>query len=129
MEILKNKKKIIRRKSPLPGMTKEARPIWTAIFKEYPPRYFSPGVYDLIRVQCEQISTYNRILRQLSEMGPILKNEITGELQKNPLLGYPNEIKESILEYHDLLDLKPELLDRFCKPIFEIVRENKILQK
>lgn len=125
MKILKPKKKIIRRKSPMPGMTPEARPIWTAIFKEYPPRHFSPAIYDLIRAFCEAVVLRNEILQQLSDRGPLLENKVTGVPQKNPLYGTPKRIEKTICDLHHVLGLKPELLHRFLEPELKIVGKNK----
>ncbi|MBC8439281.1 MAG: hypothetical protein H8D87_06320 [Deltaproteobacteria bacterium] len=125
MQIIKQKKKTIRRKSPMPGMAKEARPVWTAIFKEYPPRHFSPAQYGLIRAFCEVCVLRNETILQLSDMGPLLKNKVTGGYQKNPLFQTVRKYEKSIRELHHVMDLKPELLDRFLDPEFKIVGKDK----
>jgi len=125
MKILKQKKKIVRRKSPLPGMSKEARPIWTETFKLYPPRHFKPSQYDLLRMFCEDCAHRNKALQQLSEMGPVLENKVTGDFQKNPLFAIVQKYEKSIRETHYLMDLKPELLNQFLEPELKIVGKNK----
>lgn len=124
LKILKPKKKIIRRKSPMPGMSPEARRIWTAVFKEYPPRHFSPAQYDLLMAFCGGCAIRQAALRQLTELGPELKNKVTGGTQKNPLFETARKFEKSIRELHYVMDLKPELLDRFCEPALKIVETN-----
>ena len=74
-----------KRKSPMPGMTKPARQIWTRIIGAYEPDHFKPQHYDQLRAYCEAASIATDAFGQIDKVGKLVKNS-TGGVKQNPYL-------------------------------------------
>jgi len=72
-----------KRKSPMPGMTKEARGIWTKVMGDYSPDHFLPQHYGILRAYCEAEAAHNRAIKGVLEGGDIIKQD-NGVVKENP---------------------------------------------
>jgi len=119
LKVVKPKKPT--RAKPMEGMSPEASQVWIALFAAYPPDYFHPGGYDLVRMYCDSVALHNQLVRELSQTGAIIENGTPKGYQKNPRLKMVRDLEKRIRKLHGDFDLKPELLDKFLKPHLNIV--------
>ena len=81
-----------KRKSPMQGMTKPARVIWTRILKSYDIDHFKPQHYDVLKAYCEAVALHDRSIRAIEKSGDLIKQK-NGVVKENPYINI--EIKSS----------------------------------
>ena len=75
-----------KRKSPMQGMTKPARVIWSRIVGAYPPDHFKPHHYGMLRAYCEAEAMHARAIEE-SRLKPVTFNPKTGVEKESPWVG------------------------------------------
>lgn len=75
-----------KRKSPMPGMTKPARRIWTRVVNAYPPDHFKPQHYGMLKAYCEEEATHSRAIKAIEKSGDLIKQS-NGVVKENPYIG------------------------------------------
>ena len=80
-----------KRKSPMPGMTKPARVIWSRVVKAYPVDHFKPQHYDILKAYCEDAALRDKAERMLEEVGHVSMNPKTGIEKESPWMGIKNK--------------------------------------
>ena len=86
-----------KRKSPMPGMTKPARVIWTRIVKAYPVDHFKPQHYGMLRAYCEEEATRDEATNELKK-GKVSKNTKTGVEKQSPWVGIKNNANSAMCQ-------------------------------
>ena len=81
-----------KRKSPMPGMTKPARVIWTRVMKAYDVDHFKPQHYDVLKAYCEAVALHDRAIMAIKKSGDLIKQK-NGVVKENPYINI--EIKSS----------------------------------
>ena len=74
-----------KRKSPMPGMTKPARVIWTRTVNAYPADHFKPQHYDLLRMYCGACVLQKRAEHEYETTGDIIEQK-NGVIKENPYI-------------------------------------------
>jgi len=86
-----------KRKSPMPGMTKPARVIWTRIVKAYPVDHFKPQHYDMLKAYCEEAAMRDMANDELKK-GCVSKNPKTGVEKQSPWVGIKNNCNSAMCQ-------------------------------
>ena len=74
-----------QRPNPLKGMSKAARNLWQRTVQAYPPDYFAPSQYGLLRAYCEADAAHSQACKDIRKNGQCIENKLTGVVKRNPL--------------------------------------------
>ena len=59
----------VKRPPPVRGMAQASRLIWSRITSSYPPDFFKPQHYDLLRMYCESAAANKILMKKYTDSG------------------------------------------------------------